>query len=241
MVPVSAPPSLPARTREIYAFIVHRQAAEGAPPTLREIGRRFGIRSTNGVHYHLQLLARAGWIRKRSARARGIRLGPRGPRAGWGMGGSRGREQSRSTLQTSGADMVAAGDLAPPRSGIPILGRIAAGGPVLAPEHVEGCLDAERIARGGSDFALRVTGESMRDAGILPGDIVLVRQDPEPRNGEIVVAMIGDETTVKRFERQRGEIRLVPENPEFAPLIVTASSPTLRILGRVVGVYREFA
>ena len=108
--------------------------------------------------------------------------------------------------------------------------------------RVEGhVVDAERIARGGSDFALRVTGESMRDAGILPGDIVLVRQDPEPRNGEIVVAMIGDETTVKRFERQRGEIRLVPENPEFAPLIVTASSPTLRILGRVVGVYREFA
>ncbi|MBM3318502.1 MAG: repressor LexA, partial [Candidatus Eisenbacteria bacterium] len=125
--------------------------------------------------------------------------------------------------------------------GVPILGRVAAGGPLLAAENIEGHFDAGRLARLGGDFALRIQGESMRGAGILPGDIVLVRSDPEPGDGEIVVALIGDEATVKRFRREPGRVVLQPENPDYAPLVLDESSPPLRILGRVVGVYRELA
>jgi len=186
--------------REILAFIRRVQTTQGAPPTLREIGERFGIRSTNGVRYHLDCLERSGAIQRRPGRARGIGL---------------------------------------PRPRVPILGRIAAGEPVFAAESAEGAIDPDLLSHARPDFALRVRGDSMRDAGILEGDLVLVRRDPAPRNGEIVVAMIGDETTVKRFFRERRQIVLRPENPRFKPITVTEASPELQILGRVVGVYRD--
>jgi repressor LexA len=193
------------KAQEILSFIAHTQATRGAPPTLREIGRRFGIRSTNGVRYYIDLLERAGAIRRRPGEARGVI--PEEPSA----------------------------------PGIPILGQIAAGSPVLSEENVEGMLDLERLGRSSPDFALRVRGDSMKEAGILDGDMVLVRRDPAPRNGEIVVAMIGDEATVKRFHRKGKQVVLQPENKGFDPIVITESSPELRILGKVVGVYRETA
>jgi repressor LexA len=197
---ISTPDPLSPKGREILAFIRRVQSTQGAPPTLREIGERFGIHSTNGVRYHLDCLERAGAIQRRPGRARGIGL---------------------------------------PRPSVPILGRIAAGEPVFAAESAEGAFDPGTMSRNPPDFALRVRGDSMRDAGILEGDLVLVRRDPAPRNGEIVVAMIGDETTVKRFFRERRQVVLRPANPRFKPITVTETSPELQILGRVVGVYRD--
>jgi len=221
-------PRLSRKARAILAFIARAQAAHGAPPTRREIGARFGIRSTNGVQYYVDLLEQRGAIRRRPGRARGIALTPAarpGVRPGFAETVRLQRQPSwlRATRQPS----------------IPILGRIAAGGPAFAAEETEGRLDLERLGRSLPDFALRVRGDSMRGAGILDGDLVLVRRDPTPRNGEIVVAMIGDETTVKRFFREKRRIVLQPENPAFEPIAVTETSPELQILGRVVGVFRE--
>jgi repressor LexA len=195
------------KAREILDFIARVREAQGAPPTLREIGARFGIRSTNGVRYYVDLLEHAGAIARRPRRARGIAL-------------RRGARPSE-------------------RRSVPILGRIAAGGPVFSAESAEGAFDLGRPGRTAPDFALRVAGDSMRDAGILHGDLVLVRRDPAPREGEIVVALIGEETTVKRFFREKRSVVLRAENPSYPPITVTASSPELRILGKVVGVFRE--
>jgi repressor LexA len=202
---------IPERTEAILAYIVRFRADHGAPPTIREIGNHFRIRSTNGVCYHLDLLEREGLILRRKGHARGIQL--------------------RSDVL--GAEPETA--LWP---GLPIVGRVAAGGPVTAEENIEGFLDAQRLTSGTASFALRVVGDSMRDAGILDGDLVLVAPVAEPGNGEIVVAMIGDETTVKRFLKRAGRIVLQPENPAYQPIVVTRHSPELRILGKVVGVYR---
>jgi len=202
------------KARDILAFIITYQNEHGAPPTVREIGEEFRIRSTNGVCYYLDLLEKADAIVRKRGLARGIELHP---------------------------DLTSAAPELTPLTGLPILGRIAAGGPVLAEENIEGVLDANRINSNDASFALRVTGESMRDAGILDGDIVLVKSEKEPRNGDVVVAMIGDETTVKRFQKSRNQVTLVPENQDFEPIVVTATSPELRILGKVVGVYREFS
>jgi repressor LexA len=231
---------LPPRARQILAFIESTQQSQGAPPTLREIGHRFGIRSTNGVHYHLELLAREGLIRRTRGRARGIAL----PKAG---GAHAHADALADALAHAPGHAPALTPGAPRRSGsrprplerLPILGRIAAGGPLFAEENVEGHMDLESLMRARPEFALRVQGDSMRDAGILEGDVVMVKPDPDPRDGEIVVALIGDEATVKRFFRKRGGIVLQPENPAYEPIEVTPDSPTLRILGRVVGVYRE--
>ncbi len=195
------------RAGEILSYIIRYQASRGMPPSIREIGRRFAIRSTNGVCYYLDLLEREGAIRRRRGQARGIIL---------------------SALKDDGQF-----------DGIPILGQIAAGGPVLSEEHIEGFLDEDRLSRQSASFALRVSGDSMKDAGILNGDLVMVRPCVDPRNGEIVVAMVGDETTVKRFRLERDQVILQPENADCEPIVVTAKSPELRILGKVVGVYRE--
>ncbi len=218
--------SLPRKTAEILAFIIRFQADRGAPPTLREIGRRFRIRSTNGVCYHLDLLEREGMILRRKGSARGIQPSPAALRV-----------EPETAFSRHATKPQRAGHA--PFTGLPILGRIAAGLPVSAEENVEGFLDAGRLTGRDASFALRVSGDSMRDAGILDGDLVLVAPGAEPLNGQIVVAMIGDETTVKRFHRRRGRIILQPENPAYDPIVVTAESPELRLLGRVVSVYRE--
>lgn len=186
----------------------------GYPPTIRELGKQLGIKSLRGVTTHLDAIAKKGYL-SRQRGARGIRL-----------------------LMSSVAGVVERAWR------IPILGRIAAGQPLLAQGHIEGELvvDAALMAKpsGGSPahFALQVHGESMINAGILDGDYVIVRQQPDANDGEIVVVLIGDEATVKRLFKDQDHIRLQPEHPTMEPLILTRQQ-SLAILGKVVGVFRK--
>lgn len=191
------------RAKEIHAFIQRFRRERGSAPTIREIGEHFQISSTNGVRYYLNLLEKAGYIRRDRKISRGI-----GP---------------SSETRTSG---------------IPVLGRVAAGQPILAEENVSGNLDiADMFGQTAELFALRVRGDSMIDAGILEGDYVIVRKQETARAGEIVVALIEDEATVKRYQPKRGHVELVAENPRYEPIVVNRES-NFRVLGTVRGVVR---
>jgi repressor LexA len=203
---------LTGRQREIWSFLVDYVDRVGYPPTVREIGEAVGLASPSTVHAHLANLERAGLLRRDPTKPRALELV--------------GREKK-------GAEAVVA-EL--PK--LPLLGQIAAGGPLLAEENVEDEIAVPESLRG--DFLLRVKGESMIDAGILDGDVVVVRRAQEARDGEIVVALAGDdetadEATVKRFFRENGRIRLQPENAALEPIY----APYVEILGKVVGVFRE--
>jgi len=191
------------RAREILSFIQLYSREKGYPPTIREIGHAFHISSTNGVRYYLDLLERAGSLKRLPGISRGI------------------------------------GNLAQAvRSGIPILGRVTAGANGLAEESFEGTLDfSGMFESGGSAFALRVRGDSMRDAGILAGDYVIVQPQKEAVNGQIVVARIGDDATVKTFQSRKGQIELVPSNPDHRTIEVREGED-FEILGVVKGVLR---
>ena len=186
----------------------------GYPPTIRELGKLLGIKSLRGVTTHLDAIAKKGFL-KREPRARSIRL----------------------------VDLVAPFQQA---IRVPVVGRIRAGAPILAQEQVEGhvVVDGSWISVKASStdapthFALKVKGDSMINAGILDGDHVIVRQQPTVEEGEIVVALLGDEATVKRFYRQGDQIRLQPEHPGMGPILVTKQQP-LTILGKVVAVFRS--
>ena len=195
------------RQQAIYEFIRAVTTASGMPPTMREIGEKFGIRSTNGVEKHLQALERSGHINRVRGKSRGIAV----------IGG----------LQTA--------------SNVPLLGRVAAGVPVLSPENREGdiAIDLSLFSLKTSQqvFALEVRGESMIDAHILDGDTVLVGEQSTARNGDIVVALVEGEATVKRFFLENDRIRLQPENRNMAPLYFDRGD--LRIIGKVVGVMRK--
>jgi repressor LexA len=195
------------RQKEIYEFIRSTIATRGIAPSIREIGERFGIRSTNGVDKHLAALARIGYITRERGTSRGIAL--------------------------------PSGTTAP--GTIPLLGRVAAGRPILSPENREGeCsvdLSLFGIRSAQHVFALRVAGESMIEAHILDGDTVLVREQQTAGSGDIVVAMVDGEATVKRFFVERDRVRLQPENRALAPLFFDRGD--LRILGKVVGVMRR--
>jgi len=212
---MSAAPQLTARQQEIWQFLVDYVDRHGYPPTVREIGEAVGLASPSTVHAHLANLERAGLLRR----------DPTKPRA----------------LDLIGHRREARGDepAAPEQPKLPLLGQIAAGGPRLADQNVEDYVELpERIAKG--DFLLRVKGESMIEAGILDGDILVVQRAQDARNGEIVVALAGDdesadEATVKTFYRENGRIRLQPENAALEPIY----ADHVQILGRVVGVFRE--
>jgi repressor LexA len=209
--------ALTARQRRVLAVIESRLAAEGRPPTLREIGLELGIASTNGVRDHLQALIEKGYIRRDERSARGIQVlrGGAGGAPGAGGAGARGVRQ------------------------VPLLGRVAAGEPVLAEQNVEGYLALDRdLLRDGEVFALRVQGDSMRDAGILDGDYVFVRQQRTAQPRDIVVALLDEETTVKRYVPDGDEVRLEAENPQFAPIVVRRGDARLAILGKVAAVRR---
>ena len=184
----------------------------GYPPTIRELGQQLGIKSLRGVTTHLDAIAKKGFL-TRESRARSIRL----------------------------RDLVAPFEQA---LRIPIVGRVRAGEPVLAQQHVEGHLVVDgrwvgaRSPDAATHFALKVRGESMINAGILNGDFVIVRQQPTAANGEIVVALMDDEATVKRFFREDGRIRLQPEHPTMEPMTITKPKD-VTILGKVVGVFRK--
>ena len=198
------------RQQLVLEFIQASIQENGFPPTLREIGAHFGIRSTNGVNDHLLALQRKGYLRRQDMKSRAL----------------------RPTASATGV----------PRE-VPLVGRVAAGQPLLAIENLEGTLRVDSgllPGEGGNYFALRVRGESMIGAGILDGDIVFVRQQEEAASGTIVVAMVGDEATVKTLYRDGERLRLQPSNPAVAPIVVGRDDGrTLRILGIVVGVYRK--
>jgi repressor LexA len=203
---------LTGRQREIWSFLVEYVDRHGYPPTVREIGEAVGLASPSTVHAHLANLERAGLLRRDPTKPRALELV--------------GREKR--------ADATVAGEL--PK--LPLLGQIAAGAPLLAEENVEDEIAVPETLRG--DFLLRVKGESMIDAGILDGDVVVVRRAQDARDGEIVVALAGDdetadEATVKTFYREAGRIRLQPENNALEPIYARH----VTILGRVVGVFRE--
>lgn len=214
---------LTGRQREILDWIQAFRDREGMPPTVREIGAAFGLRSTGSVRSHLEALARKGWLKAGSRRRhRGLRLGK------VGSPGLRGARPSGPLLL-------------PGLRQVPILGRVAAGPMLLAEQNLEGslALDAGLLPRSGEVFALRVRGDSMVGAGILDGDLALVRRQETAEPGEIVVAMLDGEATVKRFRPGPEGIRLEPENPAFRPIVVAPDSGDFRILGRLAGVVRK--
>ncbi|MCD6287810.1 MAG: transcriptional repressor LexA [Candidatus Hydrogenedentes bacterium] len=189
---------LTARQRQILNFIEWFIETEGYPPTMDEIGRAMGIKSKNGVTDHLEALRKKGYI-ERSSRARSIRVVDR---ARTNRAGSRRR--------------------------VPVLGRVAASEPVLSEQMAEGYLVVSSELAEGQTFALRVDGESMIDDGILPGDMVVVRRGDVPRDGDIVVALVDNETTIKRFYRKNGDIQLTPANKRMAPITVAEERVTIQ-------------
>jgi repressor LexA len=212
---MSAAPQLTARQQEIWQFLVDYVDRHGYPPTVREIGEEVGLASPSTVHAHLANLERAGLLRRDPTKPRALDL----------IGH---RRESR------------ADEAAPAPQKLPLLGQIAAGGPLLAEENIEDELAVPEPLGHRADFLLRVKGESMIDAGILDGDILVVQRAQEARNGEIVVALAGDdesadEATVKTFYREAGRIRLQPENELFEPIY----ADHVQILGKVTGVFRS--
>ena len=203
------------RQQEIWNYLVEYVDGHGYPPTVREIGERVGLASPSTVHAHLANLERAGLLKRDPTKPRALEL--------------IGRE--RPEARPAAVEAIDAVRL-------PLVGEIAAGGPLLADENIQDYLAMPSSTKG--DFLLRVKGDSMIEAGILDGDIVIVQTAQDARNGEIVVALAGqdesaDEATVKTFYREDGRIRLQPENAALAPIY----AEHVQILGRVVGVFRE--
>ncbi len=199
------------RQQQIWNYLVEYVDRHGYPPTVREIGEEVGLASPSTVHAHLANLERAGLLKRDPTKPRALEL--------------LGRE---ANAPAPAADSVR----------LPLVGEIAAGGPLLAAENIEEYLSLPKSTKG--DFLLRVKGDSMIGAGILDGDLVIVQRAQDARNGEIVVALAGDdesadEATVKTFYKEKGRIRLQPENPALEPIY----APHVQVIGRVVGVFRE--
>jgi len=206
---------LTTRQQEIWQFLAEYLDAHGYPPTVREIGDAVGLASPSTVHAHLANLERAGLLRRDPTKPRAIELV--------------GRRRDETPARAAPTPML------------PLVGRIAAGGPLLAEESVEDEIAVPEPLGRDADFLLRVTGDSMIEAGILDGDIVVVRKQSDARAGDIVVALVGDdesaeEATVKTFFRERdGRVRLQPENAKLEPLY----PEHVEILGKVTGVFRS--
>jgi repressor LexA len=207
---------LTARQQEIWNYLVEYVDRHGYPPTVREIGEEVGLASPSTVHAHLANLERAGLLRRDPTKPRALEL--------------IGRERPQAVPRESREERDVAR--------LPLVGQIAAGGPMLAEQDIEDYVPMPAATKG--DFLLRVKGESMIEAGILDGDLVIVQRAQDARNGDIVVALAGDdesadEATVKTFYRERGRVRLQPENSALEPIY----AQHVQILGRVVGVFRE--
>lgn len=210
---------LTARQQQILDLIRAEIQRTGFPPTRAEIAQALGFRSPNAAEEHLRALARKGAITLTAGASRGIRLAETEPAA-------------------SGKGLIAASAEALSLM-LPIVGRVAAGSPILAAEHIEREIGVEpSLFNPTPDYLLRVRGLSMRDAGILEGDLLAVRKTPEARPGQIVVARIGDEVTVKRLQRQGKLLQLLPENPDFAPITVSPGDD-FAIEGIAVGLIRS--
>ena len=188
------------RREKVLEFVRDYIDEHGFAPSIREIARAVGVRSTKAVKYHLDILVNEGLIKRTPRQARGL-----------------------STAHQ-------------PES-LPLIGRIAAGSPLLAIENVEAQVSLSRFR---DCFLLRVKGESMKDAGIMENDMVVVRPQSAAENGEIVAALIGNEATVKRFQQRRDQVVLEPENPEFEPIVIGPDRQDFQLIGVVVGLLRNY-
>ncbi len=217
-------PKLTARQQQILDLVQSAIERTGAPPTRAEIATELGFRSANAAEEHLQALARKGVIELVGGTSRGIRLRSDTLRA---LNEARGKQFSLPL--PSLAQLC-----------LPLIGRVAAGSPILAQEHVDRTylMEASMFPRR-PDYLLKVRGMSMRDAGILDGDLLAVQRTREARNGQIVVARLGDEVTVKRLRRTRTSIELLPENPDFKPIIVPFDDAGFELEGIAVGLIRN--
>jgi repressor LexA len=197
------------RQQEIFDFIKRYSAKYGYPPTVRDIGKAVGLASSSTVHAHLSNLERIGLLRRDPSKPRAIELLDRAV------------EGVRNIVRPDG---------------LPLVGAVAAGQPVLAEENIEDYVTVPQIA-GGEDgeYVLRVRGDSMKDVGIMEGDFVVVRRQDDAQDADIVVALVGEEATVKRFFREADHIRLQPENAALEPI----RSREVKVLGKVVGLFRR--
>ena len=202
---------LTAKQQQIYDYILAFTSDHGYPPSVREIGAAVGLKSPSTVHFHIKGLEEAGVIVKAEGKTRAISL--------------------------PGVPLGPVAEEADPRANqVPILGNVAAGSPILAQECIEDYLTFDTDGLSGEHFALRVRGESMLNAGILPGDLVVVHRQQDAHNGEIVVALFEDEATVKTLSRKDGHTWLLPENPDYQPIDGTYAE----IIGKVVAVVRRY-
>lgn len=219
------------RQEETLDFIRKSIRERGYPPTLREIGEHMGIRSTNGVNDHLRALERKGYLRREDMKSRALRV------VDDPVGAASLSDASLASAEPAN-DAIGEGDVI----SVQILGRVAAGLPLLADENVVDTVHVDKMmVRGGREvFGLRVTGDSMIEAGILSGDYIFVRKQSTADRGDIVVALIGDEATVKYYFPEKDYVRFQPANSQMAPILVRASDfRSTMLLGKVVGVYRK--
>jgi repressor LexA len=221
------PEVLTRRQRQILDFISASINERGYPPTLREIGEHFGIRSTNGVNDHLKALEKKGHLRREDLKSRAMR-----PVHLPANGAGKGSDPAIPITKASDEEMYE----------IPIVGRVAAGQPILAVENIEDTVRVDRFFLGDHRelFGLRIVGESMIEDGIFDGDYVFVKKTPSAKAGDIVVAMIDEEATVKRYYPENDKIRFEPANSNMKPIVVKKSDfRAVDLLGVVVGVYRK--
>jgi repressor LexA len=219
---VEMEPELTARQREIFDFVIRFAKEQGYPPSVREIGRQFGV-YPRAVFDHLKALERKGYLKRKRWMSRGLEI----------------LVFQGSELRGSPREGTAKGEKLPIRE-VPILGRVAAGKPILAVEHVEGTLPLPaEWTRGREVFLLKVKGDSMSPY-ILPGDYVVVRSQPSAENGDVVVTLVGEEATVKRFFKKGRRIELKPDNERWQTIHIEEGSGDARILGKVTGVFRKF-
>ena len=203
--------NLTRKQQQIYDYILAFTSENGYPPSVREIAAAVGLKSPSTVHFHMKGLEEAGVIVKAEGKTRAISL--------------------------PGVSMGPVAEETDPRANqVPVVGNVAAGSPILAQECIEDYLTFDTEGLSGEHFALRVRGESMLNAGILPGDLVVVHRQQEVRNGEIVVALFEDEATVKTYQRKNGQVWLLPENPEYEPIDGTYAE----IIGKVAAVVRRY-
>ncbi len=216
-------PKLTARQQQILTLIENAISQTGAPPTRAEIADELGFKSANAAEEHLQALARKGVIELVSGTSRGIRL----------------RGHSLRDLNTSRSKQFSMPLPGFAQLALPLIGRVAAGSPILAQEHVDQTYYVEHsLFQRQPDYLLKVRGMSMRDAGIMDGDLLAVQASKEAKNGQIIVARIGEEVTVKRFRRNKHLIELHPENPDFQIIVVEPGEP-FEIEGLAVGLIRN--
>ena len=215
-------PKLTPRQQQILDLVQSAIERTGAPPTRAEIAAELGFRSPNAAEEHLQALARKGVIELVGGTSRGIRLRADTLRV---LNEARGKQFNLPGLS---------------QLSLPLVGRVAAGSPILAQEHIDQTyiVEASMFARK-PDYLLKVRGMSMRDAGIMDGDLLAVQKAKEAKNGQIVVARRGDEVTVKRFKRGRHGIELIPENPDFETILVSQSETQFELEGLAVGLIRN--